>query len=143
MSCDFCNEQEFEGRTVFEDDLVRAFLTNTPIVPGHALVIPKRHAATIYDLTPAEREALMFTAHKVAEALVLAFGAHGFNYAWNEGKEAGQSIPHLHMHIVPRTKNDAGIVGYEPRKFLYRPDSRAASSQEELLQIAALIKKSL
>ena len=143
MICEFCDEKQFEGRTVFENEVSRAFLTNMPIVPGHVLVIPKRHAQTFFDLTNDEQQALLSVAHKIMAALTLSFGAEGFNFAWNEGENAGQSVPHVHLHVVPRKKGDAGILEYEPRKFLYRPDTRAASSQEELLQISELIKKAL
>ena len=143
MKCEFCDEKEFEGRTVFEDELIRAFLTKTPIVPGHILIIPKRHAETISDLSAAEMNQLFAVAQKIAGALKHSFDATGFHYAWNEGVVAGQTVPHIHLHVVPRKKGDSGIVDYEPRKFLYRPDSRAKTSQEELSQITELIKKSL
>ena len=60
----------------------------------------------------------------------------GFNFAWNEGSVAGQTVPHFHLHIVPRKKRDAGITEYEPRVFLYRPGSRADSQHEELVSFA-------
>lgn len=68
------------------------------------------------------------------------FTAEGFNYAWNESEIAGQSVPHVHLHILPRKEGDLGIVGYEPRVFLYRPGSRAISPEEELAEIAARMR---
>jgi histidine triad (HIT) family protein len=143
MKCEFCNEKEFENRTVFENKTVRAFLTKTPIVPGHTLIIPKRHAETIFDLTDLELANLFAVTKKITNALTASCGAKGFHYALNQGKFAGQTVPHMHLHIVPRKEGDSGIVDYEPRKFLYRPDSRAESPQQELSQTAMLIKKSL
>lgn len=61
---------------------------------------------------------------RIVRALKNAFGAEGFHFAWNEGEAAGQRIPHLHLHIVPRKRGDEGIAEYEPREFLYRPGSR-------------------
>ena len=71
------------------------------------------------------------------------FNAEGFNYAWNEGVLSGQTVNHLHLHILPRIKNDTGITKYEPRKFLYRPGIRPTSPEQELIEIASLIKNNL
>jgi diadenosine tetraphosphate (Ap4A) HIT family hydrolase len=76
-------------------------------------------------------------------ALLKVFQAEGFNYAWNEGKLAGQSVPHFHLHILPRKEGDTGILEYEPRKFLYRPGERETSPEQELNAVAELIKKEL
>lgn len=69
--------------------------------------------------------------------------AEGFNFAWNMGEEAGQSVPHFHLHVVPRKPGDTGILEYEPRKFLYRPGSRAVSPEEELQALARLVRNFL
>ena len=76
------------------------------------------------ELTEKEVLDIFALAADVKEALRKTFGAEGFNLAWNEGKKYGQSVPHFHLHIVPRTPGDDGITEYEPRKFLYRPGSR-------------------
>ena len=76
-------------------------------------------------------------------ALIKIFGAEGFHYAWNEGDAAGQSVPHFHLHMIPRKKGDEGITEYEPRKFLYRPGSREKTPEAELAQIASLIKNNI
>ena len=68
------------------------------------------------------------------------FDAEGFHHVWNEGAVAGQSIPHLHLHIVPRKNGDVGITEYEPRKFLYRPGSRESTPEDELRVVAEQIK---
>lgn len=74
-------------------------------------------------------------------ALKHALSAEGFNYTWNEEKIGGQSVPHMHLHIVPRKEGDAGIYQYEPREFLYRPGPRSTTTpNEELKKIIDLIK---
>lgn len=128
---------------IAENDLAWAFPTNTPITLGHTLVIPKRCIANFEDLTLEEQVAVFELASKIKDAMRKIFGAHGFNHAWNEGNKAGQSVPHLHLHIVPRTEGDVGIYEYEPRRFLYRPGSRAESPQDELVGIALQIKAAL
>ena len=76
-------------------------------------------------------------------ALKKIFGAEGFHFAWNEGAIAGQSVPHLHLHIVPRRVGDGGITEFEPRKFLYRPGSREPSPEYELRAVAEEVRKAL
>ncbi len=128
---------------ISENDLAWAFPTNTPIVPGHTLVVPKRHLANIAYMTAEERAAIFELSENIKNALRKEFGAQGFNVAWNEERIAGQSVPHFHLHIVPRMENDAGILEYEPRKFLYRPGSREESLEAELIGVAQQIRSAL
>jgi diadenosine tetraphosphate (Ap4A) HIT family hydrolase len=94
-------------------------------------------------MTVEERTAIFDLVEKIKVVLRKVFNAQGFNIAWNEEKIAGQSVPHFHIHIVPRTQGDTGIIEYEPRKFLYRPGSREESPEAELKAIALLIRQSL
>lgn len=144
MNCPFCTDSEVKNRTIIENDLAFAFPTITPIVPGHILVCPKRHVQYYEDFTREEREAIEELRNKIKSALKKSFGATGFNYAWNEEKIGGQSVPHFHLHIVPRKESDAGVYQYEPREFLYRPGPRTvATPEEELQEVVELIKKAL
>jgi diadenosine tetraphosphate (Ap4A) HIT family hydrolase len=128
-----------EGRVFAENDLAFAFPTNIPITPGHSLVVPKRVVATIDELTEAEVVAMHQLILVVKKALGEVVHAEGFNCAWNEGDGYGQSVPHVHIHIVPRTPGDVGIVAYGPREFLYRPGSRVESPIDELVDVAGAI----
>ncbi len=141
--CVFCSIPEIKERAVASNRFARAFPTNIPIVPGHILIAPKRCVALFSDMTEAEEKALFSLASKIKKALKKTFGAEGFNIAWNEGELAGQSVPHFHLHILPRKSGDAGILKYEPRKFLYRPGSREQTPEAELKKVAELIKKNL
>jgi len=105
------------------------------------LVAPQRVVATIDELTPEELTDLFVLVKHVKDVLRQTVGAEGFNCAWNEGRAYGQSVPHLHIHIVPRTRGDAGITQYEPRQFLYRPGSRAESPTAELAGLAQHMRK--
>ncbi len=126
-----------------QNELAWAFPTNIPIVPGHVLISPIRCVAKFEDLTTQEQAAIFELAGKLKKALIEVFGAEGFNYAWNEGKLAGQSVPHFHLHVLPRKEGDTGVLEYEPRKFLYRPGEREATPEEELLAVTKLIQKQL
>lgn len=126
-----------------ENDLAWAFPTNIPITPGHTLIIPKRCVAKYEDLTSEEKEAIEELRFQITEALKKLYQAEGFHFAWNDTKVAGQSVPHFHLHIVPRKEGDAGITEYEPRKFLYRPGSREETPKAELQAIAEEIKNAI
>lgn len=141
--CVFCTRPEIQKRIVIRNKLAFAFPTNIPITPGHTLVAPVRCIATFDDLTNGEVKALLSLRKQVADALKRVFNAEGFHFVWNEGKAAGQSLPHFHLHIVPRKQGDTGITEYEPRKFLYRPGSRESSPEKELQAVARKIKEEL
>jgi len=129
-----------QKRLVAENATAFAFLGYQPIVPGHTLVCPKRPVPTWDELTGEEIADMFALRRQIKEVMKQVFAAEGFNYAWNESEIAGQSVPHVHLHILPRKEGDSGIVGYEPRVFLYRPGSRAISPEEELAEIAARMR---
>jgi diadenosine tetraphosphate (Ap4A) HIT family hydrolase len=143
MECVFCTQHDIAERVITENAHAHAFPTNIPITPGHTLIVPKRHVQTISELTELERNDVFDLAETIKGALRKGFGAQGFNHAWNESEIAGQSVPHFHLHIVPRTPGDTGVLQYEPRDFLYRPGSRAATPQQELIDVAMLIRAAL
>lgn len=141
--CTFCTVPEIKKRTIVENNLAFAFPTNIPIVPGHILISPKRCVASFEEMAKEEVSAVFSLLCKLKTALKKTFKAEGFNIAWNEGKIAGQSVPHFHLHLLPRRQGDSGITKYEPRKFLYRPGSRQETPEKELLEIRNIIKRNL
>ena len=143
MECVFCEDPKVNNRIIYQNNCVKALLTVTPIVPGHILIMPIRHLKYWEDLTAEEKINLEEVRIKMKNVLKKAFHAQGFNFAWNEELIGGQSVPHLHLHVVPRKKDDAGIYDYEPRKFLYRPGSRNVSPDEELLEVVKILKENL
>ena len=141
--CVFCSLPEIQARTIARDDLAWAFLTNIPITPGHILICPVRHVKNFEELTSQEKNAIFDLTIKIKKVLKELFSAEGFHHAWNEEKVAGQSVPHFHLHVIPRKRGDEGITEYDPRKFLYRPGSREVSPEAELQSIAKQIKEKL
>jgi diadenosine tetraphosphate (Ap4A) HIT family hydrolase len=128
-------------RMVGESELAFAFLNKMPIVPGHTLICPKRTVADSSGLSTEEWFQILQLKEVVCQGLRHLLGAEGFNFAWNEGGEvAGQTVPHFHLHIVPRQKGDTSITQYEPRVFLYRPGTRSTSPEEELISLAQLLR---
>src|SRR3989338_2888198 len=137
------NDPKIKSRLIVENERAFAFPSKMPIVPGHTLICPKRHVSKIDYLTEDELHAILLLQKELKRAMIKAFSAEGFNYAWNEGKIAGQNVNHLHLHMLPRKQSDSGIFEYEPRKFLYRPGERPDSDEEELVEVAELIKENL
>ncbi len=134
---------EIKERTIAENETAWAFLTNIPITPGHSLISPKRVVETLEELTEKELVDIFALVTLVKNGLRKVYGAEGFNCAWNEGKNYGQSVPHFHLHVVPRTPGDDGITEFEPRSFLYRPGSREDSPESELAAVAQQLKTSI
>jgi len=143
MGCPFCSRDSLATRIIAENESALAFPTNIPIVPGHVLVVPKRHVERYEELTPGEKDGIETLRTRLTRALATSFSATGFNYAWNDGAVAGQSVPHFHLHVVPRKEGDAGVHQYEPREFLYRPGSRDLSPDAELEEVAKEIRSAL
>lgn len=143
-NCAFCSLPEINDRVVAENSLAKAFLTNIPIVFGHTLIVPKRCVRAYEDLTSEEKGAIESLRGLIVKNFKENFGAEGFNFAWNDAKMAGQSVPHFHLHVLARKTGDKGIYNYEPREFLYRTkDERTVSPEEELAQIAKEIKSKI
>lgn len=106
--CIFCKiaSGAVSASKVYEDDQSLAFLDISPAFKGHTLVIPKQHVETLIGL-PAEHAAhLMKVSQQVAKALIKSRRCDGFNIVINNRSAAGQEIPHLHIHIVPRFEDD-------------------------------------
>lgn len=98
---------EIPSRDVYEDDDTYAFLDVNPLARGHTLVIPKEDAETLEDLDDGGA-ALFDTVRRLAPRVADAVGAPAYNIGLNNGEEAGQEVPHVHVHIVPRFDDDGG-----------------------------------
>jgi len=88
---------------IYEDDKTLAFMDVMPQADGHTLVVPKEDAENLFDLSPQSAAALITTTQKVAKAVKQATGAPGLMIVQLNGSAAGQSVFHVHMHIIPRT----------------------------------------
>ncbi len=106
--CLFCKiiAKEIPSAIVYEDDAAIAFLDIKPVNPGHTLVVPKKHSDGFHDAEPETLKHLILVTRKIANAVASAMGTTGFNLEENNGAIAGQVIPHLHFHVVPRRADD-------------------------------------
>jgi diadenosine tetraphosphate (Ap4A) HIT family hydrolase len=103
--CPFCNIGE-HVEVLFKADTAMAILDSFPISPGHALVIPKRHVADYFELTAEEQNELWQLVNRCKMILQDRFHPDGFNIGINVGEMAGQSVFHVHIHLIPRYKGD-------------------------------------
>ncbi|HEY5885039.1 MAG TPA: HIT family protein [Pyrinomonadaceae bacterium] len=111
MDCIFCKvvNKELAATVVFEDDEAIAFLDHRPLFHGHCLLVPKRHFETLADLPSFLIKPLFENAQLLARAVEAGMKAQGTFVAMNN--RISQSVPHLHVHIVPRRKGD-GLKGF-------------------------------
>lgn len=129
QGCMFCRivSEEQAAHTVFEDDDVLAFLDHRPLFPGHTLVVPRGHHETLADLPSDAVTPLFLRARLLSRAIEEAMGAEGSFVAINN--KVSQSVPHLHVHVVPRKKGD-GLRGFFwPRQRYQGPAAMAETQQ--------------
>jgi histidine triad (HIT) family protein len=108
--CIFCSivDGEIPSRTVYEDDDVLAFLDVNPLATGHTLVVPKAHHERLNDLPPDLGARVGETLTRLVGPVESAVDADGSTVAFNNGEAAGQEVPHVHGHVVPRFEDDGG-----------------------------------
>lgn len=104
--CPFCNINNAKDDIVWESKHSIAILDGYPVSAGHTLVIPKRHIKSYFDLTQDEVDELWDTVRNVKEALDYMYKPDGYNIGINIGEAAGQTIPHCHIHVIPRYNGD-------------------------------------
>lgn len=102
--CPFCGLPEH--RILHRNDRAVAVRDAFPVTPGHTLVIPTRHVESYFDTTADEREALLSLLDAAREQLLAELRPDGFNIGINDGRAAGQTIGHLHIHLIPRYSDD-------------------------------------
>lgn len=131
-SCVFCEiiSGSAECSQVYRDELCVAFLDTSPVNAGHVLVCPTRHVSSFIDLEAGEILAVTSAAQRIAKTqLAKLTDCSGFNLLLSEGDDAGQEVPHVHLHVVPRGEND----GFGWKRF------GSPRTREELDAIAAQI----
>ena len=115
-NCIFCKiaNGEIPAATLYEDENFRVILDLGPASKGHALILPKSHAANIYELSDEMAAKAMILAKKMATAMTAALKCDGFNIVQNNGECAGQTVFHFHMHLIPRYEGDQVGITWKP-----------------------------
>ena len=130
-ACVFCQivAGELPAELVLETEDLVAFLDTRPVFKGHVLLVPREHLETLPDLPAALRDPFLEAAQRIAVAVKDALGAQGSFVAINN--TVSQSVPHLHLHVVPRTKGD-GLRGFFWPRHRYADDHEATAYAERL-----------
>lgn len=134
-TCIFCKiaNGEIPSATVYENEDFRVILDLGPASKGHALILPKSHFKNLCDADAETAGKLFPLAGKIGAAMMESLGASGFNVVQNNGTSAGQTVFHLHVHIIPRYEGGPEMVSWTPGK----------ADQEELTCIVEKIKSVL
>ena len=133
--CVFCKivAGEIPAQVIYKNEFILAFLDTGPLADGHLLVIPREHFALMTDLSSDQVGRLTGILPKLGRALLNVAGAEGFNVLLNQGPSAGQVVPHLHFHLIPRRSEDG--LGYRWKAGTYgkgRAGVIAAAYQQAL-----------
>ena len=121
-TCPFCTLSA--ERIIDSNELGVVIRDGYPISEGHTLIIPKRHVGSFFKTTQDEKIALLALLENAQKQLKKEFNPHSFNIGVNDGKEAGQTVPHLHIHLIPRYESDmtdprGGVRWIIPKKAKY------------------------
>ena len=131
--CIFCKiaNGEIPSKTLYEDEDFRVILDLGPATRGHALILPKEHAANLYELPDETAAKAMILAKKMGARMVEKLHADGLNLVQNNGETAGQTVLHFHLHLIPRYQNDGQHILWIP----------GTATQEELEAVCQEIVK--
>ena len=134
-NCIFCKiaNGEIPSSTIYEDEDFRVILDLGPASRGHALILPKNHYQDVCALDETVAAKALPLAAKIGAAMKEALGCSGFNVVQNNGKSAGQTVFHFHIHVIPRYDGGPEMVSWKPGE----------ATAEELAETAELIKNKL
>ena len=126
-NCIFCKiaAGEIPSKAIYEDDDFKVILDLGPATKGHALILPKAHAANLFELDDAVAAKVLFLAKKLALNMKEKLKCDGLNLVQNNGAVAGQTVNHFHLHLIPRYENDGQTILWKPGE----------ATQEELEEI--------
>ena len=123
-ACPFCTLPV--SRIIAKNELAVEVRDGFPVTPGHTLIIPRRHICSFFDATPEERDSLLLLLDHAKAVLDTEYHPDGYNIGMNDGQAAGQTVPHLHIHLIPRYAGDStdprgGVRWVLPDKAKYWP----------------------
>ncbi|MCD7737306.1 MAG: HIT family protein [Lachnospiraceae bacterium] len=129
-NCIFCKiaRGDIPSATLYEDETLRVILDLGPASKGHALIIPKTHAANLFELPDEIVEKVFVAAKRIATQLKEGLHADGLNLVQNNGAAAGQTVDHFHIHLIPRYEND--MVG-----ITWKPGNLSEADKEDILKL--------
>lgn len=131
--CIFCKLANgvFPTNSIYEDDEFNVILDLAPATKGHALILPKQHADNLYELPEETAGKAFILAKKLVKTITEKLNCDGFNIMQNNGKVAGQTVYHFHMHLIPRYEDDGQAIAMKPQEV----------SAEELAALKEILKE--
>lgn len=147
-NCPFCDSRIDEAK-FSESENFMAIYNIAPILPGHSLIIPKRHVESLLELDDKELYEMTMFSRDITKTLLEIFKSSGFDWTVQEGEDAGQSIPHLHMHLIPRKSNDLTKPGdwyplmKESEAEIIDSNARPRMTADEMKTIVSRIRRFL
>lgn len=132
-NCIFCKlaNGQIPTNSIYEDDDFKVILDAAPAAKGHAIILPKTHAANLFELPEEYGEKIFAIAKKCGKAIKETYNYDGLNVLQNNGEAAGQTVKHFHMHLIPRYENDGQHILWNPGE----------STPEELEEIRKTISE--
>lgn len=127
--CIFCKiaNGEIPSATVYEDEDFRGILDISPAAPGHVILLPKEHAADVFELPEEVAGKALVAARRIAVGVKKATGCAGVNILQNNGTEAGQTVFHFHVHVIPRSEGDSVKLAWKTGEYADGESSRLAA----------------
>ena len=144
-TCPFCSENILHGAFASENGFLAVY-NHSPILPGHSLIIPQKHTGSLFDLSEDEISAFFSFARKTTAFLTKIYASDAYDWSLQEGEAAGQSIEHLHLHIIPRNPGDLPegedwyVMLEEQRKMPLDSPERKILDNEVYLRICEKLK---
>lgn len=116
--CIFCKiaQGEIPSKTIYEYEKFRVILDLAPVTKGHALILPKKHAINLFELSDETAAEAIVLAKKIAGKMREKLKCDGLNLLQNNGETAGQTIHHFHIHVIPRYEGDGQELGWVPNE---------------------------
>lgn len=130
-NCVFCNiiSGDIPSTVIYEDNDFKAIMDISPASKGHVIILTKKHFENLFQLEDNEAEKILVIARKIATAMKEELNCDGINFLQNNGKAAGQSVFHIHFHLIPRYEDDKVNISWTPGKY---NDGQAAELAEKI-----------
>ena len=140
--CAFCDQEVLDRQKFYEDDLVLALYTHKPVFPGHCLIIPKRHVERFEQLSDEEVTQMGRIIRKVDQAVMELFKTSSYLLLEKNGREVGQSVPHVHFHYIPRLKGEDSLLKFSVQLYVsgILPPIAAAEMEEVVEKMKETMK---
>ncbi|HCX38862.1 MAG TPA: hypothetical protein DHS36_01185 [Candidatus Veblenbacteria bacterium] len=137
--CSFCDKASFAHQITFENKHFFVLVARSYLTPGHVMIVPKKHRTDLSAITKDNEKLFFKTLNNTISKLRTAFGADGFNILSNIGRPAGQTVPHFHIHVIPRSTKEK----YNPLKLIFDHNLRhsAKPSRSDVIRIVKKIKR--